>query len=158
MASPLPIPGVEEDIKCPICLEVLAYPVTLDCGHNFCRGCVNEYCEKWEGLGELECPACRVKIKDRNFRPNWQLANIVEDVQRAKKHVCVKLEKEIYLCGKHEKELNLYCLDDDELLCVVCERSAQHKAHSVVLLEDAAEEYKVGNHLESSDIRTIFFV
>ncbi|XP_066473226.1 tripartite motif-containing protein 10-like isoform X2 [Tiliqua scincoides] len=141
MASASPSMDVEEEVKCPICMEYLTDPVTLDCGHNFCRGCIFQYCETWEDLGEepgdLECPLCKAKIKRGNFRPNWQLANIAEKFKclsrnRGKEHLCVI----------HKEKLHLFCKEDQELVCLFCERSPEHQSHTVVLLEEAAKEYK----------------
>ncbi|XP_066471695.1 tripartite motif-containing protein 10-like [Tiliqua scincoides] len=141
MASASPSMDVEEEVKCPICMEYLTDPVTLDCGHNFCRGCIFQYCETWEDLGEepgdLECPLCKAKIKRGNFRPNWQLANIAEKFKclsrnRGKEHLCVI----------HKEKLHLFCKEDQELVCLFCERSPEHQSHTVLLLEEAAKEYK----------------
>uniref|UniRef100_A0A8C0G6D9 RING-type domain-containing protein n=1 Tax=Chelonoidis abingdonii TaxID=106734 RepID=A0A8C0G6D9_CHEAB len=30
----------EPDVTCSICLDILEDPVSIDCGHNFCRGCL----------------------------------------------------------------------------------------------------------------------
>ncbi|XP_066471708.1 tripartite motif-containing protein 10-like isoform X2 [Tiliqua scincoides] len=130
--------SVEEELQCPICMEFLTDPVTLDCGHNFCRGCITYYCETWEDLGEdLECPLCKARIKKVNFRPNCQLANIVEKI----KLLQLNSGKED-LCVKHKERLHLFCKEDKALVCVFCERSPEHGSHAVLLLEEAAEEYK----------------
>uniref|UniRef100_A0A8C3HM31 RING-type domain-containing protein n=1 Tax=Chrysemys picta bellii TaxID=8478 RepID=A0A8C3HM31_CHRPI len=72
MASAAPVQGIQEETKCPICLEYLTDPVTMDCGHNFCQGCISNYCDKWEEYGPLECPVCRHWIQKGNLRHNWQ--------------------------------------------------------------------------------------
>ncbi|XP_066474547.1 tripartite motif-containing protein 10-like [Tiliqua scincoides] len=129
--------SVEEELQCPICMEYLIDPVTLDCGHNFCRSCITDYCEKWEDLGDLECPLCKAKIKKGNFRSNFSLANIVEKI----KLLPLNPGKED-LCLKHKERLHLFCKEDKELLCLFCERSPEHQSHTVLLLEEAAAEYK----------------
>ena len=47
----------DPDLTCPICLDVLFEPLTLRCGHSFCRACL---------LGSTKlapdgrcCPQCR---------------------------------------------------------------------------------------------------
>uniref|UniRef100_A0A452GJV9 RING-type E3 ubiquitin transferase n=1 Tax=Gopherus agassizii TaxID=38772 RepID=A0A452GJV9_9SAUR len=122
-----------EEATCPICLEYLTDPVSVDCGHNFCRGCVTQYCVEWAGRGSLTCPICRSQILKGNLRPNWQLGNLVEKM----KHVAV--------CTRHKKTLDLFCEEDEEAVCVVCERASQHRSHTVLLIEEAAQKYKVGN-------------
>ncbi|XP_044839871.1 tripartite motif-containing protein 10-like isoform X1 [Mauremys mutica] len=139
MASGTPAQDIQEETKCPICLEYLMDPVTIDCGHNFCRGCITRYCEMWtEGdYDPLCCPSCRARIRKGALRNNYQLANIVEKI----KQLHFKPGKE-NLCEMHCKALDLFCAEDGEVVCVVCERSPQHRSHTVLLMEDAAQKYK----------------
>uniref|UniRef100_A0A452GJV6 RING-type E3 ubiquitin transferase n=1 Tax=Gopherus agassizii TaxID=38772 RepID=A0A452GJV6_9SAUR len=130
MASSLSGLDMREEATCPICLEYLTDPVSVDCGHNFCRGCVTQYCVEWAGRGSLTCPICRSQILKGNLRPNWQLGNLVEKM----KHVAV--------CTRHKKTLDLFCEEDEEAVCVVCERASQHRSHTVLLIEEAAQKYK----------------
>nr|XP_028576201.1 tripartite motif-containing protein 10-like [Podarcis muralis]XP_028576202.1 tripartite motif-containing protein 10-like [Podarcis muralis] len=134
MASYSPSTDVEDEVKCPICRDYLTDPVTLDCGHNFCQGCIQNCSDKWEekGAGDLACPVCRAKIQKGNFRPNWDLANISEKFKLRGKE----------LCEKHKERLHLFCRDDKELVCMFCERSPEHESHTVVLKEEVVQEYK----------------
>ena len=43
--------------SCPICIDLLVFPMILQCGHTFCNSCLFE----WTKL-HLECPTCRNKI------------------------------------------------------------------------------------------------
>ncbi|NXU77223.1 TRI27 protein, partial [Oreotrochilus melanogaster] len=45
-------------------------------------------------------------------------------------------------CRHHREVLQLFCKEDLELLCVVCERSRAHRSHPVLPVEEAAQEYK----------------
>ncbi|XP_053149354.1 E3 ubiquitin-protein ligase TRIM7-like [Hemicordylus capensis] len=128
---------VEQEVICPICLEWLNEPVTLDCGHNFCRSCNSSYCEKWERKGALECPVCKAQIEKGNVRPNWQLANILERIK-----LLPLCSPESDTCSKHKEKLNLFCKEDIHLVCVRCERSPEHKSHTMLLPEEAAQECK----------------
>ncbi|XP_037770810.1 E3 ubiquitin-protein ligase TRIM39-like isoform X2 [Chelonia mydas] len=47
------------------------------------------------------------------------------------------------LCERHKEPLKLFCEDDGETICWVCEKSRDHKSHTVVPIEEAAQEYKV---------------
>uniref|UniRef100_A0A8C0J4J6 Zinc finger protein RFP-like n=1 Tax=Chelonoidis abingdonii TaxID=106734 RepID=A0A8C0J4J6_CHEAB len=145
MASVTPVEEIQDEIKCPICLKYLTDPVSIHCGHNFCRVCITQYYETWaEGdYDPVRCPNCRALIQKGTLRPNWQLANIVNKI----KHMDLKPGKE-KLCKRHNKTLDLFCEEDGEALCVVCERSPEHGAHTVILMEEAAQKYKVGNSLD----------
>uniref|UniRef100_A0A674IPD6 Uncharacterized protein n=1 Tax=Terrapene triunguis TaxID=2587831 RepID=A0A674IPD6_9SAUR len=128
---------VLEETKCPICLEYLTDPVTMDCGHNFCQGCISNYCDKWEEYGPLECPVCRHRIRKGNLRHNWQLGNIVGKIRQLE----LNPSKE-NLCETHQEKLDLFCEEDGEAVCVACWRSPQHRSHRVLLMEEAAQKYK----------------
>uniref|UniRef100_A0A4W3JN45 Uncharacterized protein n=1 Tax=Callorhinchus milii TaxID=7868 RepID=A0A4W3JN45_CALMI len=45
-----------EELICSVCLEIFADPVTLQCGHCFCRACITRY---WGRPGVRRCPHCR---------------------------------------------------------------------------------------------------
>uniref|UniRef100_A0A674IPM6 Uncharacterized protein n=1 Tax=Terrapene triunguis TaxID=2587831 RepID=A0A674IPM6_9SAUR len=146
MASAAPVQGIQEETKCPICLEYLTDPVTMDCGHNFCQGCISNYCDKWEEYGPLECPVCRHRIRKGNLRHNWQLGNIVGKIRQLE----LNPSKE-NLCETHQEKLDLFCEEDGEAVCVACWRSPQHRSHRVLLMEEAAQKYKdqIQLHLQS---------
>jgi len=45
----------DEDITCPICLDILFVPVTTVCGHTFCQECV----KRVGPVFRTKCPLCR---------------------------------------------------------------------------------------------------
>uniref|UniRef100_A0A8C8RHI3 RING-type E3 ubiquitin transferase n=1 Tax=Pelusios castaneus TaxID=367368 RepID=A0A8C8RHI3_9SAUR len=49
------------------------------------------------------------------------------------------------LCGRRNRALDLFCEEDGKAVCVVCWRSPEHRSHMVLLIEEAAQKYKVGN-------------
>ncbi|XP_034632174.1 E3 ubiquitin-protein ligase TRIM68-like [Trachemys scripta elegans] len=142
MASKTSAGRVQDEAVCPICLEYLTEPVTLDCGHNFCLACITKHSETCtEGdYDPLCCPSCRAQIRRQNFQLNWQLANRVEQVKHL--HVEAEREQKVNLCAIHKEELKLFCEDDSEAICVICRESKEHRAHTVVPIEDSAKEDK----------------
>uniref|UniRef100_A0A8D3AMW2 E3 ubiquitin-protein ligase TRIM39-like n=2 Tax=Scophthalmus maximus TaxID=52904 RepID=A0A8D3AMW2_SCOMX len=46
----------EQHFRCPICLDVLTAPVTLQCGHNFCKKCI---VENWRINRIRQCALCK---------------------------------------------------------------------------------------------------
>lgn len=154
MAAINPAQALEDELFCPICLDYFSEPVILNCEHNFCRGCITR---AWEGLGggTFPCPQCRKRSRKGKLRPNTQLGKVAE---RAKELALVtagpapepaskpssKPETSIReVCKKHQEALKLFCLDDQALICVVCDRSQEHRVHKVVPVEEAAQECKV---------------
>ncbi|XP_065272301.1 zinc finger protein RFP-like [Emys orbicularis] len=131
--------SLQDEASCSICLEYFNDPVTIDCGHNFCQACITQC---WEGSDkDVSCPQCRATFPQRNLRPNWQLANVVEIA----KQLNLQSTKDAgagRACEKHQEALKLFCQEDQSPICVVCDRSKEHRAHTVVPAEEAAQEYK----------------
>uniref|UniRef100_A0A8C5SWX5 Uncharacterized protein n=1 Tax=Laticauda laticaudata TaxID=8630 RepID=A0A8C5SWX5_LATLA len=142
-----PVEKLQEEVSCSICLEYLREPVTIDCGHNFCQACISDYCKQGAGstTGAALCPQCRVGFLLSNSRPNKQLANIVEGIERLARRPSQGLVEA--LCEKHGKKLRLFCQDDGESICLVCDKSREHHMHSVLPIEEAAQDYKVRRDL-----------
>uniref|UniRef100_A0A670HXI5 Tripartite motif containing 39 n=1 Tax=Podarcis muralis TaxID=64176 RepID=A0A670HXI5_PODMU len=142
-ASGGPVQDLCEEATCPICLEYFRDPVIIpECGHNFCRACLTQC---WgESEGEASCPQCREIIQHRNLIPNRPLQNVVEILVAEK--VSLPGEKGAEgkgkICEKHQEPLKLFCKEEEAPICVVCDRSKEHKKHEVIPLEEASQEYK----------------
>lgn len=147
MASAPSVTSLADEVNCPICQGTLREPVTIDCGHNFCRGCLTRYCEipGPESEESLSCPLCKEPFRPGSFRPNWQLANVVENIERLQLASTQGLEVED-ACPEHGEKVYFFCEEDEAQLCVVCREAGQHGAHTVRFLEDAAGPYRVGEH------------
>lgn len=144
MASATFVTSLEEEVNCPICQGSLREPVTIDCGHNFCRGCLTRYCEIPGPAPEEPpaCPLCKEPFRPGSFRPNWQLASVVESIQRHRMRPGPGAEEDA--CPEHGEKVYFFCEEDEAQLCVVCRAAAEHRAHSVRFLEEAAGPYRVG--------------
>uniref|UniRef100_I3N0F6 Tripartite motif-containing protein 47-like n=3 Tax=Ictidomys tridecemlineatus TaxID=43179 RepID=I3N0F6_ICTTR len=56
----------EDQVLCPICLEVFHNPVTTACGHNFCMTCLQSFWDHQAATGETHyCPQCRESFPSR---------------------------------------------------------------------------------------------
>ncbi|XP_072000910.1 E3 ubiquitin-protein ligase TRIM39-like [Engystomops pustulosus] len=54
-----------QELICSICLDFYTDPVTLRCGHNFCRVCIQQALNTQDGSGVYSCPECRAECRDR---------------------------------------------------------------------------------------------
>ncbi|KAM9370742.1 E3 ubiquitin-protein ligase TRIM50 [Phaethornis superciliosus] len=136
---------LQEEAICPICLEYMSEPVSIDCGHNFCRGCIAKHCQD-KGLwadGPFSCPQCRASCHRSGLRPNRQLANIVESIRQLGLRGGAGAEPGTPLCALHDERLKLFCEEEEEAICVVCRESLHHRSHTVYPIEEAAQVYKV---------------
>ncbi|XP_025966687.2 E3 ubiquitin-protein ligase TRIM39-like [Dromaius novaehollandiae] len=143
MALASPLERLHEEAICSICLEYMNELVSVDCGHNFCRSCIARHCQE-KGLwsnGPFSCPQCRATCRRSNFRPNRQLANIVESIQQL--GLRAGPGSGAPLCTMHDEWLKLFCEEDGEAICVVCRESLYHRPHTVYPIEEAMQLYKV---------------
>lgn len=155
MAASAPLRSLEEEVTCSICLDYLRDPVTIDCGHVFCRSCTTDI--RSISGGRPVCPLCKKPFKKENIRPVWQLASLVENIERLKVDrgrqpgEAAQEQVDARLCERHREKLHYYCEDDGKLLCVMCRESREHRPHSAVLVEKAAQPHreKILNHLST---------
>ncbi|XP_053235236.1 zinc finger protein RFP-like [Podarcis raffonei] len=144
-ASGGPVRDLSEEATCSICLDYFTDPVIIpECGHNFCRSCLIQYWGKSQG--EASCPQCRRTVEQGSIRRNLQLANFVE-IAKKFSHLGgggegKEGEGKGRVCEKHQEPLKLFCKEDESPICVVCDRSKEHKSHEVIPLEEASQEYK----------------
>ncbi|XP_072405816.1 nuclear factor 7, brain-like [Chiloscyllium punctatum] len=138
--------SLTEEVICPICLDFFTDPVTLDCGHNFCRSCITQ---SWEKQERISCPECRQEFPDRNLRVNRALANLSEKVRKLNRNPQEKGSKS--QCEEHQEELKVFCETDEKLICVNCVVSREHREHRFIPIEEAVGIYKdrVKSSLES---------
>ncbi|XP_045408605.1 putative tripartite motif-containing protein 75 [Lemur catta] len=135
------VAGFQAEAKCPICLDYLRDPVTIECGHNFCRSCVQQ---SWADLQDsFPCPVCRYRCEEGHFRSNTQLGRMVEIARllhspRGNK----KGQEETSLCDKHSQVLRAFCEEDLEMLCPLCTQAPEHRGHHVRPVEEAASHHR----------------
>ncbi|XP_031708736.1 E3 ubiquitin/ISG15 ligase TRIM25-like [Anarrhichthys ocellatus] len=67
----------EDQFLCAICLEVFTEPVSIPCGHNFCKACINRH---WEDKEQCQCPLCNERFnKGFKLRVNTGFREVVEN-------------------------------------------------------------------------------
>ncbi|XP_069840532.1 E3 ubiquitin/ISG15 ligase TRIM25-like isoform X1 [Dendropsophus ebraccatus] len=70
---------LRDELNCSICLSLYTDPVSLRCGHNFCRSCIVQVLDTQDGAGGYSCPDCRAEYPERPaLEKNRKLGNIVE--------------------------------------------------------------------------------
>ncbi|XP_075037390.1 E3 ubiquitin/ISG15 ligase TRIM25-like [Mixophyes fleayi] len=67
------------ELYCAVCLDTYTDPVSLRCGHNFCRVCIVSALDTQERDEVYSCPECRAEYQERPLlEKNRKLCNIVE--------------------------------------------------------------------------------
>ncbi|XP_072889206.1 zinc-binding protein A33-like [Hemitrygon akajei] len=127
-----------QELTCPVCLEVFTDPVSLECGHHFCGACISQVWER--ASGDVSCPQCRQVFVQRNTRPAHILSNVAERVRQLRVGTAERTEE--FVCQEHDEKLKLFCQEEQEMICVVCALSAQHKMHNVIPIKEAAQALK----------------
>ncbi len=128
----------EADLSCPVCCDIFINPVVLSCSHSICEDCVRRF---WERKRLKECPVCRRRSSREHPPVNLSLKNLCETYQQ-------KLSRRSSfggegVCVLHNEKLKLFCLDDQEPVCVVCRDSRRHTHHRFSPVDEAAVHSKV---------------
>ncbi|XP_044045381.1 E3 ubiquitin-protein ligase TRIM21-like isoform X1 [Siniperca chuatsi] len=64
----------EDQFLCSICLDVFTDPVTILCGHNFCKNCITQH---WDTTDQCQCPAC---AKLFHIRPELRVNTFISEM------------------------------------------------------------------------------
>ncbi|XP_030193699.1 tripartite motif-containing protein 35 [Gadus morhua] len=149
--------ALEDELSCPVCCEIFREPVVLQCSHSFCRACLQQFWSKKKA--RRECPVCRTKCSLTEPTVSLVLKNLAESFLKEQQEgqqasatatgggtgapgaVPSGMVAEAQ-CGAHGETLKLYCRDDMEVICCVCQTSKKHQGHSVCPLEEAAQDLK----------------
>ncbi|XP_067313540.1 tripartite motif-containing protein 16-like [Pseudorasbora parva] len=174
----------QNEFTCPVCLDLLKDPVTIPCGHSYCKICITDCWDKEDEKRDYSCPQCRQAFSPRPaLGKNTILAEMVEKLKKTKlpadcyagaedvecdvctgrKYKAVKSclvcqesfcqthfdrHEEFHsrkphkvtdatgrlqdlICHKHDKELEMFCITDQQCICVWCKES-DHKNHNTV--------------------------
>lgn len=165
---------ISRDLTCSICLDLFKQPVSLPCDHTFCQGCIEGYWSGPRGPGQGgtgSCPQCRKVYAGQSYRPNRIVANIVESYcqgleesgpgARLTEAVVAAAEERapapapVPRCSRHREELKLYCEDDQELVCLVCGVSQEHRNHTMLCVQEAEGKYRVSRGVTPSPESTL---
>uniref|UniRef100_A0A3B3YFR7 RING-type domain-containing protein n=1 Tax=Poecilia mexicana TaxID=48701 RepID=A0A3B3YFR7_9TELE len=110
--KPEEMPPKSLDLYCPICKDVFKDPVDLLCSHSFCRECLNKW---WKDKITPDCPICR------------RISPIINGISGE------------VICRPHGERFKLFCVDDEKLLCLVCQHSDGHYGHKLQPVNEVAQ-------------------
>lgn len=137
MASASTATSERKDGFCDQCTKYVKDPISVECGHNFCRPCITDHYREWKKEGLFFCPTCEEPIPEGKLRRIVQQPSVEEKLRL--------LPEKSFVCPKHKVTLDLFCQDDEKLICAICQLSSEHKTHTVISPKQAAQPLKVGN-------------
>ncbi|XP_034557392.1 importin subunit alpha-3 isoform X3 [Notolabrus celidotus] len=135
--------NLEEDLTCSVCYSLFADPRVLPCSHTFCKNCLENLLQVstnhsiWRPHRlPLKCPNCRSVVElplagIEALPTNVCLRAIIEKYQ-------TNSEPRPLLCEEHHRQpLNLYCIQDRQLICGLCLTVGDHQGHPIDDLQAA---------------------
>ncbi|XP_075034915.1 RING finger protein 112-like [Mixophyes fleayi] len=139
---------LEEDITCSVCLQELTEPVSITCGHTFCRACITSYWATTQPQG-YRCPECRKICPKDQLIPAYRLKHLVTKVQLVVKEEKAKQENMtpasavqlVYTDAEGQLHLDesavQRCFLDSEIadypLCLICVIGEKRRGKSTLM-------------------------
>uniref|UniRef100_A0A8C0NAR8 Tripartite motif containing 77 n=1 Tax=Canis lupus familiaris TaxID=9615 RepID=A0A8C0NAR8_CANLF len=128
----------QDELFCSICVNYFIDPVTIGCGHSFCRPCL---CIFWEEAPYPPyCPVCRETSHQMKFKTNIVLKTRLFLARRARPYRLPSSAEQ--MCEIHMKTKNFFCEVIKDLLCLLCCKSKEHVAHKHCSIGWTAEGYR----------------
>ncbi|KAM9485961.1 E3 ubiquitin-protein ligase TRIM35-like [Clarias gariepinus] len=127
----------EEDFSCPVCCDIFKDPVVLLCSHSVCKVCLQQF---WKTKGSRECPVCRRKSSMDEPPTNLALRNLCETLLQEEIQRSSSASESV--CSLHSEKLKLFCLDDQQPVCLVCRDSRKHTNHKFCPIDEAVTDCK----------------
>lgn len=144
-------------MQCTICLDQFKFPVTIPCGHTFCKTCISKF---WDGREkDFQCPVCKECYETRpQLNRNVSMSVLTEvacTVSPVNSDVCrgaaFQTEPE-QICERHQKPLVIYCRNDGMCVCYECSLN-ECKGHDKILVETEQRNREAGLKKKSAEIK-----
>jgi hypothetical protein len=67
---------IDPELECPVCMDILFCPVSINCGHSFCRPCLVKILKT-----KPQCPLCNTPcfLQEKSLKENITLKGIIEN-------------------------------------------------------------------------------
>ncbi|KAM8923812.1 E3 ubiquitin-protein ligase TRIM39-like isoform 1-T1 [Pelodytes ibericus] len=125
---------LRDKLTCSICLNIYTDPVTLTCGHSFCRLCVGNV------KGKCHCPECSQSFsKQPQLQRNERWRKVTESFLPSDEPTNALWKRK---CSVHKKVLEYYCCEDAVCICVSCRLDGDHRGHKVETVSETSEKKK----------------
>lgn len=130
----------EEDLSCPLCCDIFVEPVVLSCSHSMCKACLLSFWSSRNDDEFRECPVCRRRSSKSHPPSNLVLKNLCEVFLSNRSQ---KDPDKLEFCSLHNEKLKLFCLEDKQPVCLVCQTSKKHKNHDLCPIDEIVQDQRV---------------
>ena len=142
--------SLEEEIQCPLCLEIFVEPKKLACDHVVCLHCLEALVKKSREGGRLCCPVCRdtTQLEGSDisqFPVAHQVNRLIDIFQRTLQEESSSEQTQIpTCCSVHSTQpLALYCKTCQKAICRDCAIIfCSTNKHQYGYLKDMAKKQK----------------
>ena len=126
---------MEEQLTCPVCLDLYTNPKTLPCLHSFCEACIERFPRDKEGeTYYLSCPTCRHCTElPGGGAGAFPVAFTLNSFKEM--HSLMKDPTDQQQCKDHEKPLEFFCETCEAVICAHC--TLNHRQHEYNLVTDS---------------------
>uniref|UniRef100_A0A8C4X0W8 Uncharacterized protein n=1 Tax=Eptatretus burgeri TaxID=7764 RepID=A0A8C4X0W8_EPTBU len=145
-----------EELTCSVCLDLFSGPVTLPCGHSFCRACLEHYWKSCDGATAFfVCPNCRAVFPQKpKLVKSVTVANLVDQVKLRNGDAGSGVKVQHDVNSGDDKSQCEFCKRKAAKWCVTCgtcccEKHAkphQQKGHKVFEAETNLQELRCTKH------------
>jgi hypothetical protein len=119
------------NLECPICCQIYNLsnlePMSLKCGHTFCKECCGSF---------DRCPYDRQYIYREQLTKNFGLISLIEDFRQRAAKFGLDLLPDGIQCKMHDIERTLFCITDNIAVCAECVLFGDHAGHNIKKIED----------------------
>ena len=147
---------LEEQLTCPLCLDLYTVPRTLSCLHSFCHTCLEQVALLKEGeTYYLSCPTCRHhnEVPDggvASFPVSFTINNLLD----VRKKVLSDVQEEPVeaLCTNHGRPLEVFCETCSAVICLHC-AIRSHTDHRYILISDCYQGHCLALHQQLKRVK-----
>ncbi|XP_044312056.1 LOW QUALITY PROTEIN: E3 ubiquitin-protein ligase TRIM50 [Varanus komodoensis] len=127
MARKMSVDQLEDQLLCPICLELFKEPLMLQCGHSLCKSCM-VLAAAGDVARPFLCPVCRTPVDCSSSPPNVDLDRIIQLLLQSTDSSDPNEE----CCPLHRDTLKHFCEQDQEVICGSCCIFGVHQHHKII--------------------------
>ncbi|KTF95466.1 hypothetical protein cypCar_00030668 [Cyprinus carpio] len=154
---------MDDHVQCTICLDPFKYPVTIPCGHTFCKACISKFWDRKDR--DFHCPFCKKNFDTRpELNRNVSLSMITEISTHSPVKMDVSAGASVHtdpdpepeqICERHQKPLVIYCRNDSMCVCYECSVN-ECKGHDKILVVEERKNREVSLQQTARWVNTKF--